>query len=225
MGSTLSGEQRVHYPGALVKSHLQLDDALRERITGNLSRFERRASTHEATPAAVAVVLTSDASGTAHFLITRRASRLRDHAGQWALPGGRVDPGETGEQTALRELHEELGVRLDESAILGCLDDYATRSGFVITPVVSWAGAECRTRPNPEEVAEVHRVPVDALDAPDVPELRRIPESDQPVLSIPLLDTHIHAPTAAVLFQFREVAIHGRTTRVAHFEQPVFAWK
>ena len=102
MGSTLSGEQRVHYPGTLVKSHLQLDDALRERITGNLSRFERRASTHEATPAAVAVVLTSAAAGTAHFLIPRRARRLRDHAGQWALPGGRVDPGETGEQTALR---------------------------------------------------------------------------------------------------------------------------
>ena len=208
-----------------MKSHLRLDDALRTRIRENLDGLERRSPAHESTPAAVAVVLTSDATGTAQFLITRRASRLRDHAGQWALPGGRVDPGETAEQTALRELHEELGVRLDASSVLGSLDDYATRSGFVITPVVAWAGSDCQTRPNPDEVAEVHAVPVDALDARDVPELRRIPESDRPVLSIPLLDTHIHAPTAAVLFQFREVAIHGRRTRVDHFEQPVFAWK
>lgn len=203
----------------------RFNEALREQISGNLARFKRRTCTDAGTLAAVAMVLTSDESGTASFLITRRASRLRDHAGQWALPGGRMDPGETSIRTALRELHEEIDVALDESTVLGCLDDYATRSGFIITPVIVWAGPECPTRPNPEEVAEIHRVAVDALDAPDVPELRRIPESDHPVLSIPLLDTHIHAPTAAVLFQFREVAIHGRETRVAHYEQPVFAWK
>lgn len=206
-------------------SPLQLDDQLRTRITANLADFDRRPCPETGTAAAVGVILTADESGTASFLITRRATQLRDHGGQWALPGGRVDPGETCEQTALRELHEELDVALEESAVLGRLDDYATRSGFVITPVVAWAGPKCSTTSNPEEVAEVHRVPVDALDAPGVPELRRIAESDRPVLSVPLLDTHIHAPTAAVLFQFREVAIHGRATRVAHYEQPVFAWK
>ena len=206
-------------------SRLELNRSLRDQMAANLARFDRHPCGQEGAPAAVGVVLTADSAGTACFLITRRASRLRDHAGQWALPGGRIDAGETPEEAALRELHEELGVRLDASSVLGRLDDYATRSGFIITPVVAWAGAECPTVPNPDEVAEVHRVPLALLDARDVPELRRIPESDRPVLSIPLLNTHIHAPTAAVLFQFREVAIHGRATRVGHYEQPVFAWK
>ena len=102
-----------------------------------------------------------------------------------------------------------------------------TRSGFVITPVVFWGGAAPAFAPNPEEVAELHVVPVDDLDAPDIPTLRAIPESDRPVLSlpIPMLGTSIHAPTAAVLYQLREVALYGRATRVSHFEQPVFAWK
>jgi hypothetical protein len=111
--------------------------------------------------------------------------------------------------------------------VLGFLDDYPTRSGFVITPVVVWAGAACDLRADPTEVASVHRIPLDALDAPEVPRLRRIPQSDRPVISIPLrqVATDIHAPTAAVLYQFREVALHGRATRVAHYEQPVFAWR
>ena len=137
-------------------------------------------------------------------------------------PGG---PGETPEQAARRELHEEVGLHCGAECVLGLLDDYVTRSGFVITPVVVYAGGVSRLTPDPAEVASVHRVPVHVLDAPEVPELRRIPESDRPVISIPMLDTHIHAPTAAILFQLREVAIHGRTTRVDHFEQPVFAWR
>ena len=78
---------------------------------------------------------------------------------------------------------------------------------------------------DPAEVAAVYRVPLEDLDAPEVPRLRRIPESDRPVISIPLLGADIHAPTAAILFQLREVAVHGRSTRVAHYEQPVFAWE
>ena len=109
--------------------------------------------------------------------------------------------------------------------MLGCLDDYPTRSGFVITPVVIWAGPRAPLEPNPEEVAEAYRVPIAELDRPEVPQLRSIPESDRPVISIPLLDANIHAPTAAILYQLREVAIWGRGTRVAHFEQPVFAWR
>ena len=68
-------------------------------------------------------------------------------------------------------------------------------------------------------------MPLAELERPDVPRLRQIPESERPVISVPLLGTHIHAPTAAILFQLREVALHGRATRVAHFEQPVFAWR
>jgi 8-oxo-dGTP pyrophosphatase MutT (NUDIX family) len=201
---------------------------LRERVERNLARFARQARPDpELRHAAVAATLVGDAEGRACFLITRRTSRLRNHPGQWALPGGRIDPGETPEQTALRELHEELGLLLDGDAVLGLLDDFVTRSGYVISPVVCWGGEARALVPNPDEVESVHVVPVVELDRPEIPLLRAIPESDRPVLSLPMpaLGTSIHAPTAAVLYQLREVALHGRNTRVAHYEQPVFAWK
>jgi 8-oxo-dGTP pyrophosphatase MutT (NUDIX family) len=207
----------------------RLDDALRQRVEQNLERFTRRGGQAEGLrPAAVALVLTADDTGEAGeacFVLTRRAPKLRRHAGQWALPGGRLDPGETPVQAALRELHEEVGLDLPAGSTLGLLDDYATRSGFAITPVVMWGGPSCTLVPDKTEVAEVYRVPLRDLDHPSVPRLRSIPESDRPVISISLLGANIHAPTAAILYQLREVAIWGRDTRVAHYEQPLFAWK
>jgi 8-oxo-dGTP pyrophosphatase MutT (NUDIX family) len=201
-------------------------DPLRERMRAHLRGFERRPHAAQGLrPAAVALVLVDDEEGRACFVITRRAEKLRSHGGQWALPGGRLDTGESPEEAALRELAEEVGLPLGPGCVLGLLDDYPTRSGYVITPVVVWAGARRELEPNPEEVASVHRVPLSELDRPDVPRLRRIPESDRPVISVPLLGTHIHAPTAAILFQLREVALRGRTTRVAEYDQPVFAWR
>lgn len=207
---------------------LRLGEELRLRIDSHLRRFERRPLSPEgATPAAVAAVITGDEAGRACFLITRRSRRLRSHAGQWALPGGRVDPGETPEEAALRELREEVGLALPRESVLGCLDDYPTRSGFCITPVVVWAGTSRALTPNPEEVAAVYRVPLEELERPEVPRLRRIPQSERPVISIPipLLRAEINAPTAAVLYQLLEVAIRGRPTRVSHYDQPVFAWR
>ena len=200
-------------------------DALRERARANLAGFERQALAPDGrSPAAVAVVLVADEEGRACFLLTRRAAGLRAHASQWALPGGRLDPGETAVPAALRELQEEVGLVREESAVLGVLDDYGTRSGFIITPVVVWGGPEIALEPNPDEVAGVYRVPLADLDRPDVPRLVTIPESDRPVIQLPILSSLIHAPTAAVLYQLREVVVHGRPTRVAHFEQPVWAW-
>lgn len=173
--------------------------------------------------AAVAIALVEDGDGAPCFLLTRRAARLRAHAGQWALPGGRLDDGEGPEDAARRELHEEVGLDLPASSVLGRLDDYASRSGYVITPVVLWAGFHPRLRPRASEVARVYLVPLADLDVE--PRLVSIPESVAPVIQIPLLGTLIHAPTAAVLYQFRELALHGRHTRVAHLEQPVFAWR
>ena len=126
---------------------------------------------------------------------------------------------------ALRELAEEVGLMLTDEAVLGTLDDYPTRSGFVITPIVVWSGEHVALAPNPSEVASVHRVPLGELDKPEIPRLVSIPESDRPVIQLPLLGSMIHAPTAAVVFQAREVVVHGRPTRVDHFEQPVWAWK
>lgn len=199
---------------------------LAERVRVHLVRHPRHALSLEGhRQAAVAVVLLPGPTGEPCFVLTRRAGGLRRHAGQWALPGGRLDAGETPEDAALRECAEEIGLALAPAAVLGRLDDYATRSGFVITPVVAWCEEPGALAPDPAEVAEIHRVPLAELDRPGVPHLRRIPESERPVISIPLVGTHIHAPTAAILFQLREVAIWGRATRVGHYEQPVFAWK
>ena len=143
----------------------------------------------------------------------------------WQMPQGGIDPGETPRQAALRELQEEVGLTLHESTVLGVLDDYGTRSGYIITPVVVWAEPDHAQVPNPAEVAKIYRVPLDDLEGPDVPRLISIPESDRPVIQLPLLGTLIHAPTAAVLYQMREVVVHGRATRVNHFEQPVWAWR
>jgi len=198
---------------------------LRERAVAHLAAFERRGLPVDGRrPAAVAVVLLSDDAGRACFLLTRRAAGLRQHARQWALPGGRLEPGESALEAARRELSEEVGLALGADAVLGLLDDYPTRSGFLITPVVFWGGADPVLAPNPDEVASVHRVPLQDLDHPDVPRLVTIPESDRPVIQVPLLSTLVHAPTAAVVYQLREVVMHGRPTRVDHFEQPVWAW-
>jgi 8-oxo-dGTP pyrophosphatase MutT (NUDIX family) len=201
-------------------------------VRAALDEFARTAADRpDLRASAVAIVLVTTADGGVHFLLTRRAPKLRAHAGQWALPGGRLDPGENAVAAARRELHEEIGLELGEDSVLGMLDDYPTRSGYVITPVVLWAGPVSATgrpgtrplRPARSEVAALYGVPLDQLDIDPI--FLSIPESDQPVIRVPLLRRYVHAPTGAVLYQFREVVLRGRHTRVAHLEQPVFAWR
>ncbi|MDH3534626.1 MAG: CoA pyrophosphatase [Gammaproteobacteria bacterium] len=219
---------------------LKLDHTLRDRISANLARLEvrkqeRKGSKHAAVaftlvdcsePAAIAnIPYRHRDRGQAAYILTTRASKLSSHAGQRAYPGGRVDPGETTEQAALRELEEEVGLRLDPACILGRLDDYATRSGFVITPVIVWGGKDLSLTPNPDEVERIHRVPLRELLRDDAPILENIDANEHPVLKMPLGDEWFAAPSAAIAYQFREVALLGKTTRVAHFDQPYFAWK
>ena len=205
------------------------DDTTRRNIAGLCARFARLPA-GEPVPAlkraAVAIVLVAaDAaqSGTA-LLLTLRASGLRAHRGQWALPGGRCDEGETSIEAALRELHEELGLALGPDDVLGLLDDYPTRSGYLVTPVVLWASVSVAILPNPAEVASVHRIPLRDLEQDDVFDFVAIPESTGRVIRFRYEGQFIHAPTAAMMYQFREVLV-GRDTRVADLEQPVFAWK
>jgi len=204
------------------------DDATRRNIA-NLCAAFTRAPAAAAGPAlkraAVAIALTeAEAGAGTTLLLTRRTASLRSHAAQWALPGGRCDPGETPAQSALRELHEELGVELVESDVLGLLDDYPTRSGYLITPVVVWVGTSAVIAPNPAEVASVHRIALEEIEAEDAFSFTMIPESTRRVIRFRFRSQHIHAPTAALIYQFREV-LAGRHTRVAELEQPVFAWK
>jgi 8-oxo-dGTP pyrophosphatase MutT (NUDIX family) len=167
----------------------------------------------------------ADVAGGASFVLCRRSAGLNRHASQWALPGGRLDAGETAVDAALRETDEEIGVRLGPESVLGLLDDYATRSGYVITPVVVWGGPGVELAPHPDEVLAAYRIGLHELTRADSPRFVSIPESDRPVVQVPLGGDLIHAPTGALLLQFRWVALDGRVDeRVAEFEQPVFAW-
>ena len=203
-----------------------LDPALRMRIHAHLSAFSRHTfepGAHRA--AAVALTLVPGESGEAAFLLTRRAAGLGHHRGQFALPGGRLDAGESASDAARRELSEELGVTLGAEAVLGLLDDFITRSGFLITPVVLWGPDVRELVPDEREVALAYRVPLAELYGPGVPSLHREPGVDGEILSLPLVGTRVYSPTAAIVYQLREVALEGRSTRVHQYDQPRFAWK
>jgi len=216
------------------------NEALLHHMQANLERFDGQTHTRDdLTKAAVAITIVdiqSDPgihdirfleswSGHAAIVLTKRATRLRKHAGQWALPGGRMESGESPEETVLRELEEEVGVKLGVDRIIGRLDDYSTRSGFIITPIVLWGGSGIQLIASPQEVASIHRIPLIEFMRKDAPILHHIPESKHPVLYMPIGNSCIAAPTAAMLYQFREVAMLGNDKRVAHYEQPYFAWR
>jgi 8-oxo-dGTP pyrophosphatase MutT (NUDIX family) len=205
------------------------NDAFRRDVADRCAAFPRLVASDAAGSlkrSAVAITLleTQDGSGIAGFLLTRRAKGLRAHSGQWALPGGRCDQAETLVEAVLRELDEEVGLRLGESAVLGLLDDYPTRSGYCITPVVLWAGDNPQLRPNPREVASLHRIALSEIMQQDAVDFVAIPESDKKVIRIRVDGSLIHAPTGAMIYQFREL-LAGRATRVADLDQPVFAWR
>jgi 8-oxo-dGTP pyrophosphatase MutT (NUDIX family) len=204
-------------------------DTTRRNIAARCAAFARLPASEPAGSlkrAAVAIALVAAGDGTngTALLLTLRAAGLRAHRGQWALPGGRCDEGETPVAAALRELHEELGVELGPDDVLGLLDEYPTRSGYLITPVVLWAAKSAGISPNPDEVASVHRIALDDIERPDAFDFVAIPESTRRVIRFRHAGQFIHAPTAALIYQFREV-LAGRDTRVAELEQPVFAWK
>lgn len=219
---------------------MQRDDALRQQLADRLAAWPLHAPSEDGLKrAAVALAVTDEGPGsglwglqkTGHWstqaalILTKRATHLRRHAGQWALPGGRIDNDETPEETALRELAEEVGLQLAPTDVLGRLDTFITRSGFAMTPVVVWAGEARRLVPDPAEVASIHRIPLSEFLRADAPMLEALEGSEHPVLKMPLGDNWIAAPTAALIYQFREVCLLGRDTRVAHYEQPTFAWK
>ncbi len=216
------------------------NEALYARIRENLRGFEVRSQAGEGlrrAAVAITVVDVGDEPGVygmpmeafssddAALVLTRRSLALKHHAGQWALPGGRVDAGEGPEDAALRELAEEVGLHLPRESVIGRLDDFSTRSRFVITPVVVWAGPTRGLTPNPAEVHAIHRIPVAEFLREDAPLLEESSESASPILCMPVGESFIAAPTAAFLYQFREVAILGNHTRVAHYDQPLFAWR
>ncbi len=191
---------------------------LRERISANLAVLEPSILDAEGLRhAAVGVVLLPDRQRRACFVLTRRLSTLRRHSGQWALPGGRLEAGETEADAALREIDEEVGLRLPTDAILGRLDDFSSRSGHLISPIVFWTDDDSDLVASPDEVDAAFRIPLEELVRPDS-------VSFEPLLHFTLTVSSVFAPTAAILYQFREVGLDGRNVHVGHVEQPFFAW-
>lgn len=224
----------------------------RELLTTRLQNFTSNNQQNENLVSAAVVLAVSDHrntnqknQGKSCILLTRRSSRLRKHSGQFALPGGKLDPGESVTEAALRELSEELNLHVSHDNVIGLLDDFATNSGFNITPVVVWIEDHQKLNANPDEVAAVYEIPFSELESVTMrhddeglgDEEPRDEESDvamksgesntPPVMSLylPSVGTSIYSPTAAIIYQFKEVALCGRSTRVSHFAQPKFAWK
>jgi 8-oxo-dGTP pyrophosphatase MutT (NUDIX family) len=189
---------------------------LLDTMAANLRNFSRVPSTESLKPAAVAIVV-MDCDGVPSVPIFQRTSNMSRHAGQMALPGGGLHEGESTEECAIRELHEELGIRVSSGDVVGLLDDFDTRSGFTITPVVIWTDAQTSAlQPSKFEVAELYVIAI--------PELRAAVSRARPgrAFSLRLERVQVFAPTAAILYQFSEVALDGREARVTDFYQPPF---
>jgi 8-oxo-dGTP pyrophosphatase MutT (NUDIX family) len=195
---------------------------LRHRITANLAGFDRIAIDGADLRRAAVAILLSPHEGAAAYVLTRRASNLRRGAGNYALPGGALDPGEDAIAGALRETSEELGVTLDRSSALGLLDDFATLTGHTVTPVVLWSDDPLELKPDPVEVQDAWLVPIADLDHPEAPMREAHPDGGEPILRMFMRGSWINPPTAAWLYQFREVALYGRETRVHAVGQPTW---
>jgi len=116
-------------------------------------------------PAAVLVAMTERAEP--GILLLHRPSHMRAHPGQIAFPGGKIDPGESPEQAALREAWEELGIDPEQVRIVGRGDVYRAHSGYEITPILATVPADIAITPNPTEVAQWFEAPVAHMLHPD----------------------------------------------------------
>ncbi len=143
------------------------EDQLRIRLaalTANISR--ERISKAEYHTAGVLVPIVFG-NGTQELLFTKRTELVETHKGQVSFPGGMMDPeDETIVQTALRETWEEVGIPASAVTVMGILNDLATPTGFVITPVVGVIEHLPPLNPNADEVAEVFRVPISFFTDP-----------------------------------------------------------
>lgn len=115
-----------------------------------------------ATPAAVLIAIT-DVPDNPQVLLTQRPRSMRDHPGQVAFPGGKIDAGEDAVTAALREAEEELGLPRAAVRVIGTSDLYHTGTGFIVTPVVGLVPPGLALRPDPVEVADWFEAPLALL--------------------------------------------------------------
>jgi 8-oxo-dGTP pyrophosphatase MutT (NUDIX family) len=194
--------------------------ALRDRIAANLTAFPRIAIDAAGRRRAAVGIVLSPLDGRLTYLLTRRALTMRRGAGNYALPGGNFEPGEDAVDAAVRETAEELGVVMGREAALGLLDDFVTLGGHVVTPVVLWSSTPLTLTPDPTEVHEAWHAAVEDLDHPESPRAEPHPDGGEPILRMFARGQWLNPPTAAWLYQFREVGLHARATRVGTVGQP-----
>lgn len=117
-----------------------------------------------AKPAAVLVPILARQEGLS-LLLTERAAHLRTHAGQVAFPGGRIEPGESPVEAALREAEEEIGLHNAHVEPMGFLPPYFSGTGFRVQPLVALVSPDAPLKPDPNEVGRIFEIPLNrALD-------------------------------------------------------------
>ncbi|HVZ07780.1 CoA pyrophosphatase [Rhodopila sp.] len=167
---------------------------------------------HPLVPAAVLVpVVMGEAPG---VLLTKRTPHLKAHAGQVSFPGGRIDPEDRGpEDAALREAWEEIGLERGAVEILGRLDDYATGTGYRITPILSLVPPDLVYQPSADEVESVFELPMTVLLDPDAPRRQRqhVRGEWREYWVWPHPDHYIWGATAAILVHLAERLQRGFT--------------
>lgn len=169
---------------------------------------ELEAVLDEPSRAAAVLVGLVERADSVHVLLTERAAHLPHHPGQISFPGGRLlSPDESPVQAALREAAEEVGLRHDQAEVLGLLPPRLTGTGFAVTPVVAWLGADFTATPDPSEVESAFEVPVaHLLDTSNARQTVRERFGSRFVVYEYDFERHlIWGATAAILAEFLEV--------------------
>lgn len=158
-------------------------------------------------PAAVLVPLVERPAGMT-LLLTQRTANLSDHAGQISFPGGHIEPADKGPQeAALREAFEEVGLPSDRVEPVGRLDDYETRTGFLIVPIVGIVTPPFPLKLDPAEVAEVFEVPLSFILDPrnHRRESRMFKGRERQFYVLPYAGRYIWGATASMLVNLYDV--------------------
>ncbi|BAE52963.1 NTP pyrophosphohydrolase including oxidative damage repair enzyme [Paramagnetospirillum magneticum AMB-1] len=194
------------------------DSALEAMVQGGAVRPGTATTDDSLTPAAVLVPLVERAEGLT-VMLTKRTAHLAHHPGQISFPGGRLEPEDQGDfaTCALRETEEETGLSRHLVRLLGRLDDYATGTGFIITPLVGVIDPPFTLAPDSFEVAEVFEVPLAfVLDqANHQLQSREVRGFQRPFWALTWEDRLIWGATAGILVNLSEVLVPRETGRTS----------
>ena len=194
----LAGRLRQPLPGK--EAHEQL----RAISLGDLTPiFDHKAGPK---PGSVMLLLYPD-GGKIKFPLTKRPDYVGTHGGQVSFPGGKAEPNETIEQTAMREAEEEIGVRRADIEMIGRLSEFfVIPSNFMVTPVVAWQPTKPIFIPDPVEVVKILECSIEDLMKEDAVQVKEILAARKYRLSAPhfmLEDEIVWGATAMMLNEFR----------------------